>query len=72
VKKIAPSRKIDPNSKESMNRLLRLSAPAAVHLDYKKKNAPKIPHIRNYTSAGSRHKSVERSKSPAITQSLNV
>jgi hypothetical protein len=57
-KKVAPPRRIDPNNQESMNRLLRLSAPRATSKDTN--HTKTIQHKRNFSSNGQRHVSVGR------------
>jgi hypothetical protein len=65
----APVRKIDPNNVESMNRLLKLSAPSKPKFtDTKKLSVSNhFKSNRNYISTGPRHQSVGRNKSSNVT-----
>ena len=70
VVKKAPPRRIDPNDKASMDRLLRLSAPRAAdkHKPVVHNKATKtIDHRKNYTSTGSRGLSVGRNRNSSIS-----
>ena len=62
MKKVAPPRRIDPKDKESMNRLLKLSAPRVVDTKTTNHNKSKtIDHRRNNSShSGQRYSSVQR------------